>query len=286
MDQSLSRAVEGFAATTLALADVDLARPWAWQDYDEGVRHAFFRTYEELRELASRLGALRQARGRPRSIAQHALAQYHAAYRDLRAVLLGVNDEAGARIAAAGEWPLWKVVAHILQAERAFYALSLYAVERQRGGNQKPEAMSDEDWIAFWEGDSFDQVKHGEKLSEVLAYFDQLHQRVLRDLAPTSDEELGALSPWWEGMPMQVEFRLHRFDSHLRQHTIHAEKVLLALDVLPAEAMRLLRLVYNALAEAEGMRIGVGEIGEQECRLLADGIEKRREEVLTALQGG
>src|SRR5512145_392851 len=103
MAHSLGRKVEGIAAATLALADADLARPWAWQDYDEGVRHAFFRTYEELRELAARLGTLRLVAGQPRTTAQHALAQYHAAYRDLRAVLLAANDETGAKIAAEGE---------------------------------------------------------------------------------------------------------------------------------------------------------------------------------------
>jgi hypothetical protein len=284
LERSLSKAVEGFATATLALADTDLERPWAWQDYDEGVRHAFFRTYEELRELAARLGSLRLASGRPRTTAQHALAQYHAAYRDLRAVLLAVNDESGARLAAEGEWPLWRVVAHILQAQMAFYAFSLYAVERQRGGNQKPEAMSEEDWDKFWEGDSANQIKESEKLSDYLCYFDELQPRVLRDLASTTDDELSALSPWWEGTPMAVEFRLHRFDSHMRQHTIHIEKIMQALEALPGEALRLLRLVFGALAEVEGMLIGAQGVGEGECQALAEAIEKRREEVVEALQ--
>ena len=48
-EHDLAQVVEGFAAGTVALADADLERPWAWRMYDEGVRHAFFRTYEELR---------------------------------------------------------------------------------------------------------------------------------------------------------------------------------------------------------------------------------------------
>ena len=218
-----------------------------------------------------------------RTTAQHALAQYHAAYRDLRALLLAVDDEQGALAPAEGEWPLWKVVAHILQAERAFYALTLYAVQRLRDGSQKPLEMSDEDWVAFWEGDAYNRAVQGEKLSEILAYFDGLHGRVLSDLASTSDEELQALSPWWEGEPMTAEFRLHRFDSHLRQHTVQAEKTLHSLGLVPGEALRLLRLVYAALAEVEGMRIGAGEIGQEACRALAEGIEKRWEEVVAAL---
>jgi hypothetical protein len=54
-----------------------------------------------------------------------------------------------------------------------------------------------------------------------------------------------------------VEFRLHRFDSHLRQHTIQIERTLQQLGVDPTESKRLLRLIYNALAQAEGYAIGI-----------------------------
>ncbi len=282
-EEALTKAVESFAAATVVFVDTDLARPWAWRMYDEGVRHAFFRTYEELRELASRLGTMRLAQGRPRTTAQHALGQYHAAYRDLQAILLAVSDEQAAQPPAEGEWPLWKVVSHILQAERAFYALTLYAVERLHGGEEKPVEMTEEDWAAFWAGDPFKQIVAGEKLAEILGYSSELHARILRDLAAATDEELQAPSLWWEEAPMTAEFRLHRLDSHRRQHTIQAEKTLHALGLYPTEAMRLLRLIFNALAEVEGMRIGADGIGEEECRALAEGIEKRGEEVAAAI---
>ena len=45
----LQGAVERFARLTISLSDADLERPWAWGDYDEGVRFAFFRNFESLR---------------------------------------------------------------------------------------------------------------------------------------------------------------------------------------------------------------------------------------------
>lgn len=44
----LAGAVEKFSAITHAYTDQDLERKWTWGAYDEGVRFAFFRTYEEL----------------------------------------------------------------------------------------------------------------------------------------------------------------------------------------------------------------------------------------------
>ena len=89
---TLIQAVEKFAAVTYGLSDDNLDRAWSWWAYDEGVRFAFFRVYEELRELAATLITERTTRGKPITTAQHSLAQYHAAYRDLQAVLIGVDD--------------------------------------------------------------------------------------------------------------------------------------------------------------------------------------------------
>jgi hypothetical protein len=58
---SLGQAVERFAAVTRAWPDEALEREWKWRAYNEGVRHAFFRTYEELRELAVTLATERAA---------------------------------------------------------------------------------------------------------------------------------------------------------------------------------------------------------------------------------
>jgi hypothetical protein len=139
---NLSETIEIFAQRACNLADAELERPWVWQDYKEGVRFAFFRTYEELRELAARLHAQRSA------------------------------------------------------------------------------------------------------------------------------------SP-----AMPLEFRLHRFDSHLRQHTIQAEKTLAGIGAQPNETRRLLRQMYAALAELESVQIGASGFGAQSIQALAAQISQRLEEI-------
>ena len=91
-ETTLIQAVEKFTAITHKLSDDDLELPWTWRAYNEGVRFAFFRAYEELRSLAAVLITERTTLGKPITTAQRALAQYHAAYRDLQAVLIGVDE--------------------------------------------------------------------------------------------------------------------------------------------------------------------------------------------------
>ena len=87
---ALRRAVEEFTALMLPLSEKDLEREWRWKDHDEeGIRFAFFVTLQELRQLAITLSTLRPKL----TSAQHILRQYHAAYMDLQAALLGLSPE-------------------------------------------------------------------------------------------------------------------------------------------------------------------------------------------------
>jgi hypothetical protein len=65
-------------------------------------------------------------------------------------------------------------------------------------------------------------------------------------------------------MRFPIRFRLHRFESHMRQHTIQIDKTLMLLGQPPTEVKRLLRLTYAAWADAEnaliGASAGFGEI--------------------------
>jgi hypothetical protein len=85
-----------------------------------------------------------------------------------------------------------------------------------------------------------------------------LHQRILTDFSEISDPELETPSRYWEDEAHSLMFRLHRFDAHMRQHTIQIEKTLHAIDHVPSESQRLLRLIYSALAQVEGALIGAG----------------------------
>jgi hypothetical protein len=278
---SLAHAVERFADVTQGVPDPDLDREWAWGAYDaEGVRFAFFRTYENLRELAARTAAERKARGPAMSTAQRILAQYHAAYRDLQAALLGIGPDDEDRAPAAEEWPLRKIVAHIIGAELGFYAVTKYALDRHREGDWRPVEIPDEAWEPlFGEDIALIEARLDGPLAGMRSYHGALHQRIVREFAAIGDEELALPSIYWEGTELSLRFRLHRFDSHLRQHTVQIDKTRESIGRSPNEAQRLLRLVYAALAEAEGTTIGAWDIGAELWQGTAETIAARTDQI-------
>jgi hypothetical protein len=177
-----------------------------------------------------------------------------------------------------------KILLHIVGAEGSFYTVNHYAVERARAQDGRPLALSEEGWEAFWAGDPFESLQDSGSFSEILAYFRQLHCRVLDAFTGISDPELEESAVFWEGTPLPVRFRLHRFESHLRQHTIQIDKALVALGLASGEARGLVRMVYAALADVQGYLIGAGEFGEPACAKLAAEIDRRTDEIEGILQ--
>ena len=278
---SLAHAVERFAEITQGVADPDLDREWVWGAYDaEGVRFAFFRTYEDLRELAARTAAERNAHGPAMSTAQRILAQVHTAYRDLQAALLGIGPDDEDRAPAAEEWPLRKVVAHIIGAELGFFAVAKYALDRHREGDWRPAEIPDEAWEPlFGEDIALIEARLDGPLAGMRPYHEALHERIVREFDGIGEEELALPSIYWEGYELSLRFRLHRFDSHLRQHTVQIDKTRESIGRSPNEAQRLLRLIYAALAEAEGATIGAWEIGAELWQGTAETISTRTDEI-------
>jgi len=283
---NLTQAVEKFALTTCHLSDDELDRQWDWRAYREGVRYAMFRTYEELRTLAAQLIAERTTKGAPISTAHHALAQYHGAYRDLQAILLGVDEALLNTPPAPNEWPLRIILGHILAAEREFFARIWHAVQHYRSQDLPedeepvPVEMTADEVTEFVGGrEEFERTMNRLSIPGITVFYDSLHKRVLRELTDIKGFELEAESLWWEGTPFTVEFRLHRLDAHLRQHTVQIEKTLDALEGSPSEARRLLRLIYAALADVDSMIVGDWGLGKTERRELAGKISVRADEV-------
>jgi uncharacterized damage-inducible protein DinB len=272
-------AVSQLARVMVGLSDETLGQEWKWRDHGEGLRMALLGTHHELRDLAVTLASGRLAEGIPVTAAQHILGQYHAAFRDLEAVLLGAEDDDLDRPPAEDEWPLRQVLAHMIRADRGFFGLVYFAVEQQRTG-QQPSRPTTEDFKSLYgTDDDSDQVIDGGGLLDILDYHQALHERILHELAGLSQQDLSALSPFWEPEPLPVRYRLHRFDAHLRQHTVQAEKTLAAIGHTPNEAWRLLRLVYNVLAEIEGSLIGAWDYGIDRRQEVAKMISNRADEI-------
>jgi len=244
--KTVTQAVEELVRATVHLSDEDMGREWKWGDYDEeGLRFALLMTHHELRDLAVRLEARRR---RESTQAERILAQYHQTYRDLTGVLAAVRTEDLDRAPAEGEWPLRETLDHMLGAEYGFLGVNRLALERHRAGNATEP--SEVEFKEFRKPYAQPKDAVAGPIEPIRDAFFEIHRRVLRELADVTDAELEKRATFWENEPMPIRFRLHRFEEHLRQHTIQLDKTLAVIQP-STEAHRLLRNIYNALADVE-----------------------------------
>jgi hypothetical protein len=275
-DTSLTRAVENFAALMLPLSEKDLEREWKWKDHDEeGIRFAFFVTLQELSHLAVTLST-RRPKLTP---AQHILSLYHAAYMDLQAALLGLSVEDQDKAPVAGEWSARRAYSHILGTDIGFTSVVRYALEGHRAGVWKPEPMSDEDQLRIIGMSEEYETLTGGPLEGMLAYHRGFHAEIINEFSHITDEGLDLPSTFWEETRFPIQHRLHRYEAHFAQHTIQIDKTLVAIGQAPSESKRLIRKIYAALAEAEGMMIGTENTDDTAIRATASSISERTREI-------
>lgn len=249
ISMELRSAVLDFIELSMGISNADLDKPWQWRGYDEGVRFAFFRVYEDLRWLKAEISPQVAL-----NTAQQALAQHHAAYWDLRAVLLDIDNAIIDESPGDGMWTIRESLTHMIETEWAFTLVNDFALQRARKGEAGTAKIPDETWDTHFvdRGGFKDEVFQG-SLQEVLEFYNEVHQKTLEILKSISPEELSLYAEFWEPQPMEIAFRLIRYDSHLVQHTIQIEKISAVLGHPVTEVSRLIRRILKALAAVEGL---------------------------------
>jgi uncharacterized damage-inducible protein DinB len=279
---TLEDAVHTFTLSALGLSDDDLDQPWAWQSYDsEGIRFAFFRAFEELLELAVRLRTKRAEMDLPLTPAQLILGQFHTAYLNLQHLLLGVNAELAALPPAEGEWSVRRTLAHIISADIGFYVAIKYALEQHRARAEGPSKIPDEAWESL---SGLDEASYKALLDspfdDLQSYHRTLHTSILEDFSNIKEQELDILSTYWEVEAMSVRFRMHRFTSHMSQHSIQIEKTLDVIGPPITEVNRLLKKVYLGFSEVGAALIGAWDVGEELRKETAGTLQQITEEMI------
>jgi hypothetical protein len=243
----LDAALERFAA----LDEKELTQPWVLRDTTMDVRYALYRTIEESQEALVRAAA----RSHPESRRILSLAQR--AFGDLRGLLIGLPVDLLDEAPRAGEWSIREILRHIVVTEARYAVQTRYAVER---------ADADPMRVAEEKLPTPAQVDVAGGIGEILA-------RVAETRAET-DRRLGDLPAaamarptLWIQYEVDVRFRLHRFASHLVEHTVQCEKTLAALGRRPTEGRRIVRRLTALIGEVEGLA-GHDEAREIEMRIV------------------
>ncbi|HXQ32479.1 MAG TPA: hypothetical protein VN843_00520, partial [Anaerolineales bacterium] len=173
-----------------------------------------------------------------------------------------------------------KVYAHILRAEINFAATIRYALEKHRAGTWTSDGMADEDAIRLV---GMSRAEHQALLDDSLeglrAYHREFHKEIIKEFSKITEKELDLPSTFWEETRFPIQHRLHRYEAHYAQHTVQIDKTLVAIGRTPTESNRLLRKIYAALAEAEGMTIGAEKIEDAVILETASSIAERTKEI-------
>lgn len=241
-----ARAVLEEAVRPLAAVREDaLTRAWRWrgQDGEADVRYGFYRLYELLEEAAASAAADGGTTQAGRILGQATAARW-----DLHGLLLPLTGADLDRDPGTGEWTLRRTLGHTIQAQVSYSARTAYAVHRVRHDPSLP-IVGDNAALGLPMPD--DEAASG-GLDGLRARLDEALDHGIGWLGRVDDDAALAAPTTWSNYDVDVRFRLHRWPSHLREHTIQCEKILALLGRQPSEPERLVRLILGAYGRLEG----------------------------------
>lgn len=222
------------------LDEAELARPWAWRGGKIDFHYALYNALEEAQAAQVRASAA------PHPESRRILSLAQRAFGDLQGLLVGLDPALLEAPPRAGEWPVGETLRHLEIVERRYAIQTLYAVER---ADADPVRISADRMPPIAPGQA------GADLDALLAKLGEARAETDRRLGDVAPAAMTRPTIWvhWE---IDVRFRLHRFASHLVEHTVQCEKTLQALGRRQTEGRRILRRITAVLGELEGLGAG------------------------------
>jgi DinB family protein len=239
----------------LAIPESALAREWAWiGGGDEEVRYAFYRVLELFERAEIDAARTLGASGRDGGLAAALIAPTDAARWDLHGLLAPLSDAEIDADPGGDEWSIRRTLGHVLNGQRAYgWATAVWqahAVPRDDPSLAEPPTFPIYVGLPDEEGPEMAGT-----LGDIRARLDAILDLSAERLAGLPQERLG-FGTRWSGFAVSIAFRLGRWSSHIREHTIQVEKTLATLDRAPTEPERLVRLVLAAYGRAEAVVFG------------------------------
>jgi hypothetical protein len=188
------------------------------------------------------------------------------AFGELRGLLAGLDDALLDRAPAPGEWPLRETLAHMIAGERSYRSQCEYSAARPAA---EPVVMPEE------RRPRPDPAHAAGGIPEILARFAE--QRAATDVALGGLPEVALARPtFWGGAEVDVRHRLHRFASHIAEHTNQCEKAVRGQGAFGGDARAIakrigaLRGLHERRSDAARLRALDAALGEK-ARLASGG---------------
>ena len=180
--------------------------------------YALFNALEEEQRAAAALAPDGDEASRILTLAQIAFGR-------LRGLLAGVDDDLLDRAPAAGEWSIRQTLAHAIQVERSYRANTQHALVR---GDDEPLTLPAD------RRPKPDPADISGGVLDILAALAARRAETDEALVGLDARQMTRPSQWGPydiSHEIDVRFRLHRFASHLIEHTVQCEKTLESLGV-------------------------------------------------------
>lgn len=176
------------------------------------------------------------------------------AFGRLRGVLAGVDDELLDRAPAEGEWALRQTLAHAIGVERSYRANTELALVR---GDDDPLSLpADPDVVVRTAAGELrrprpDPADTAGGVLDIVEAFARRRAESDAALSDLGEAQLKRPSQWGavhDSHVIDVRFRLHRFASHIAEHTVQCETTVAQLGVPITDA----RIIVRAIGAARG----------------------------------
>lgn len=245
-------------ARLASLSDADLGLPWSFRGTAMRMRYALYHALEEEHR------ALVDAPPDPTEAAR-ILTLADGAFGDLRGLLAGLDDGLLDRSPGGEAWPLRRILMHLIDTERSYRAQCAYAIAR--AANEPVRMPDDRRPVA-------EPAEPGGGVAAIVGAFAAERDHTVAALTATADAALGRPTVWG-GADVDLRHRLHRFASHLAEHTIQCAKTIAALDAAGGDARAICRRI-GSVRGAHARRSDPGRLRALDAALDAKAVAAER----------
>jgi hypothetical protein len=245
------------------ITDADMEKAWAWKgDSEIELRYAFYRIFEDFEQAGIDAVAAIRASNLERGRAADLIAPSTAARWELQGILLQLPDATWDTDPGGGEWTVRQTLGHVVGGQRGYAAATAWwQAQALPVDANLPTARPN-----VYEGLPSDEEEEAGTPNELRARLDEVLDRSTERLAGLPPDRL-AYGTRWVGFALDIGFRLGRWSSHIREHTIQIEKTLVMIGQTPTEVDRLIRLILAEWGRAEAVVYGLADGGEAAATL-------------------
>ena len=248
--------LSAIVADLLAIPDDALERRWRWlpSDIDElDVRYGLYRVHETLESAIAAIATARSDGGGPSAQIGPAIPALQAtavARWELHGALAALSDADWDADPGGGEWTVRQTLGHIISSQRSYGWFNAWFLSKgfSQGQAIRPPAGALPD-----EPTEEDEARG--TATEVRSRLDDVVDANIAAFAALDGAGLG-VDARWMGMHIPIDFRLGRYGSHIREHTIQVDKTLAMLGRQPTEVERIVRLILESYGRLEALFVG------------------------------